>query len=238
MEAQASQDGAPQEAGAATPQTETQTPQVQVPPELMERFDEVAGFQQEMRPLLEQWQQQQQQQGQPEEEGGSYDEFVDPETGYILDPEALQKWNQDQINAGIQEGVSPLQQQLEQINQRFVQEEFADLQDQYPQLADSEFQRTFIPRVEQEAGQLARDLGMGPDYAQKLALNPRFVRAQYLAGMASEQAQQGVPAGDRGVHLEGGTGNPGQPEADGKQEWLAMSRGGRQGPFGVPIDQL
>jgi hypothetical protein len=63
----------------------------------------------------------------------------------------------------------------------------------------------------------------------------------YLAGKAMEQAQQGVPAGDQGVHLEGGSGNPGQPQVDATQErfkqWAPAGR--RQRPvWGKNLDQL
>jgi hypothetical protein len=56
----------------------------------------------------------------------------------------------------------------------------------------------------------------------------------YLAGKAMEQAQQGVPAGDQGVHLEGGSGNPGQPQTDATQDrWNKWATQGQSdGPWG------
>jgi hypothetical protein len=239
MEASVSQDGAETTAAPEAPTggQEAPTQQVaQLPPEVMQRLDEIGGFREELQPLLQNFQQQQQQE--PEGQQG-YEDFVDPETGYVLDPQGLQQYVDQQAEAKAQELMGPLRSRLDQHDQHFTQEAFADLTHQYPQLQDETFQASFVPRVEQAAGQIAQSMGLGPEAAQRLALNPQFVAQQYLAGLAREQAQQGVPAGDQGVHIEGGTGAPGQPERDAKQDWLDMAQRGNGGsPWGRDPGQL
>lgn len=240
MEASVSQDGTQTTPAEATPPEGGQETQqfAQLPPEITQRLDEVAGLRDELQPLLQNMQQQQQ----PQEPEGSYGDYLD-EQGMLLDPEGFQQYTAQEIQRGIEQGLQaqmgPLQQRLEAQEAWRTQEQFEDLKAQFPQIADPEYQQKLVPQVEAAAAQFAQAMGLGQEYAQMLAVNPHFVAREYLAGLAREQAQQPAAAGDQGVHLEGGTGNPGQPERDAKQEWLGGNQLGAQStPFGRSLDQF
>lgn len=213
-----------------------------VPAEVTDRLNELSGKFDSFEPVLGQIQQAlQPQEEEPEQHGVG--EYIDPETGYVLDPEALDQSLTQRIQQEAQrlaqEQVTPLQQQLSQISQQLVQENFDALMDQYPQIGDPKFQAEFIPHVEHQALQYTQALGLPPEQAQKLALNPDFVEQQYLARQASHQAQQQAAAGGQEVPLEGGSGSPGQPEVDPTQErFKGYAQQGAQGLWGKTPDQL
>jgi hypothetical protein len=227
--------------GTATQDTGTDvgqeaTPAAGVPPEVAQRLDEISGRFDQFEPLLQQALTPQEQ-GE-EEQGLGYEDvfqqYGDDQQG--IDPDALQQYIDQQAQEQARQLLQPFQERMDQMEQRSLQEDFGAAMEAYPQLADPEFQQQFIPQVEQAAAQIAQ--GLGPEAAQKLALNPHFVVQQYLAGVARQQAQPGVPGGDQQVPIEGGSGTPGQPEADPKQEWLGMARQGGNSPFGRDPSQF
>lgn len=213
MEASVSTDGATQDAGAEQGQEQTQeAPQQQVPTEVMERLDELSGKFDNLEPLLPVLQEALQQ---PQEEEGEpgYGQYFDDETGEF-DPQAFDQQVEQRAKQIAQDQMGPLQQQLQQVQDRMLEDEFAALADDYPQLTEQTFMQQFVPELKQNADQLARELGLPQEMADQLVRNPNFIEREYLARQAMAQAQQGAPAGDQGVHLEGGSGNPGQPQKD------------------------
>lgn len=197
-----SQDG-PQDAA------ETQeAPQAQVPPEVMQRLDELNGRFGQLEPVLQQFAQQQQPQEETQETPG-WDDYVDPDTGYVIDPNGLEQSIQQRIQQGIEQAQGPLAQQMQQMQQFLQDQELDGLMEDYPELQD----QGKAQALAQRANEYAASRGI-----PQLATDPEFVEMVYLAGKAMEQAQQGVPAGDQGVHLEGGSGNPGEPQVNATQE--------------------
>jgi hypothetical protein len=214
-----------------------------VPSEVTERLNELSGRFDSFEPVLGQIQQALTPQEQEAEQHGAQ-EYIDPETGYVLDPDgfdtSITERIQRQAQQIAQEQLGPIQQEVSRLREERTQESFADLMDEYPQLGDQEFQKTFIPHVEQAALAMAQALGHGPEAAQKLAMNPDFVETQYLARQASQQAQQQAAAGGQEVPLEGGSGQPGQPQVNETQErfkqWAQEGAGG--GVFGKSMQDL
>jgi hypothetical protein len=226
MEASVSTDGDTQAADAGT-ETQQEAPQAQVSPDIVERLNELTGFREDLQPVL-QFVEQQQHQGQPDEEQPGFDEHFD-ENGMVLDPDGLQSYIQQQIQQGVQSQMEQTTQGLQQVQQFLQDQELDGLADDYPELQQPEV----ATKLAQEANAWAQSRNM-----PQLATDPEFVEMVYLAGKAMEQAQQGVPAGDQGVHLEGGSGNPGQPTVDATQErfqkWAAQGSSG--GFWDRPLD--
>jgi hypothetical protein len=223
MEASVSTDGDTQAADAGT-EAQQEAPQAQVPSEVMERLDELNGRFGQLEPLLQGLGQQEE----PEQEQPGFDEHFD-ENGMVLDPDGLQSYIQQQIQQGVQSQMEQTTQGLQQVQQFLQDQELDGLADDYPELQQPEV----ATKLAQEANAWAQSRNM-----PQLATDPEFVEMVYLAGKAMEQAQQGVPAGDQGVHLEGGSGNPGQPTVDATQErfqkWAAQGSSG--GFWDRPLD--
>jgi hypothetical protein len=201
-----------------------------VPAEITQQLDQLNQRFGEVQPVLDWVQQQQAAADQPEEQPEPGFEDYMPEDGY-LDPSQLQQAIRAEAEKIASERFGPVQQEVQQIRQQLQDEQLDGLMDQYPELQDP-----------QKAQQLAQQVH---SFAQSrsdpsLATDPEVVAMIYLAGKAMEQAQQGVPAGDQGVHLEGGSAQPGQPQVDATQErfkqWAQQGAGG--GVWGKNLDQL
>jgi hypothetical protein len=155
-----------------------------------------------------------------EEQDPGFEQYYDDETGEF-DPQAFDQTVEQRARQIAAEETGPLAQQLQQLQEYLQQEELEALGDDYPQLRDPEYMKEFGPALQQETQALgqevAQSLGMPPQAAQAIAdalgRNANFIESQHLARLAGQQAQQGAPAGDQGVHLEGGSGNPGTAAA-------------------------
>jgi hypothetical protein len=90
------------------------------------------------------------------------------------------------------------------------------------------------------ANEIGSQLGLNDQQTEALRLNPSFIRQQYLARSAGQQAQQQAVAGGQETVIEGGSGNPGQPEVNETQEryrnWA--KQGAQGGVWGQDIGSL
>lgn len=217
-----------QEGTDAPTTTEAQeAPQPQVPQELTERLDELSGRWDQLEPLLQglQPQQQEEQQQQP-----GIDEYLD-ENGLAIDPDGLQGFIASEAQRIATEQVGPLQQQMQSMQDAIVDQDIDALAEDYPELQDEGTAKNLAQRAQQFAAQ---------NQMPQLARNAEFLEMLYLAGRAMQQAQQEVPAGGQDVHLEGGSGTPGQPEVNATQERFdrLARQGSAGGPWGRPIGEL
>jgi hypothetical protein len=95
-----------------------------------------------------------------------------------------------------EEQIGPYQQQVQHIEQALQDESIDALQDEFPQLADQQFvQPEFGPELNAAANELGRAMGLNEQQIEALRLNPSFIRNQYLARSAGQQAQQQAVAG-------------------------------------------
>lgn len=213
-----------------------------VPPEVSERLNELSGRFDQFEPVLGQMGQYlQSQQEQPQEEQPGFDEFVDPETGYVLNPEGLQQYIAQESARIAQEQYGPLQQQVQHIERALQDESIDALQDEFPQLADQAFvSQQFGPELVAAANEIGSQLGLNEQQTEALRLSPSFIRQQYLARSAGQQAQQQAVAGGQETVIEGGSGNPGQPEVNETQERFRnwAQQGAQGGVWGQRLDQL
>lgn len=220
----------------------TEAPQdAGVPTEVSDRLNELSGRFDQFEPVLGQMGEYlQSQQQEPEQQEPGLDGVVDPETGYVLDPQGLQEYLQSEASRIAQEQFGPLAQQVRHIEQTLQDESIDALQDEFPQLADQKFvQQEFGPELVAAANELGQAMGLNEQQTEALRLNPSFIRNQYLARSAGQQAQQQAVAGGQETVIEGGSGNPGQPEVNETQErFRGYAQTGAQGLWGRPPDQL
>lgn len=223
-------------------QTQDQGQSQGVPAEVTEQLNALNDRFGQIEPVLAQFAQAQQQPEEQQQEPGFEDYYG--EDGY-MDPAQLQQAIQSEAQRIAQEQTGPLAQQLQQIQQTMQDEAIDGLMDEFPELQDQQKAQQFAGQVQQAASSYANQLAGGdPQLGQqiygRLIGSPDFVAQTYLAGKAMEQAQQGVPAGDQGVHLEGGSAQPGEPQVDQTQErfrqWASQGAGG--GVWGKSLDQL
>lgn len=140
---------------------------------------------------------------------------IDVDLGFLdaadpaFNPEQAQQQLQSMIGSlveqGVQQHVQPVTQQVD-LQRR--QMEAQQLIGEFPELNDAENMRD----VMKSATDYARVLSpvIGDEAAQRLAVEPGFLRVMYAAGRAFDAAEQ-EGSGDPGAaHLEGGGGaNPG-----------------------------
>lgn len=155
------------------------------------------------------WAQQdgQQQQDAPMDVDLSFLDAADP----AFNPEQVQQQLQSVIGQlveqGVQQHVQPVSQQVD-LQRR--QMEAQQLIGEFPELNDADNMREVMGSAREYAGVLASTLGLDDQTAQRLAIEPGFLRVMYAAGRAFDAAEQ-EGSGDPGAaHLEGGGGaNPG-----------------------------
>lgn len=174
---------------------------------------------------------QQYQQQQPEEVAqGQQDPFDDfaslfeENYGETMQQQAAQGVDPSQLRDAFQ---GMIQQALQPIQERFLDQEADALEREYPALQDPKTQREVVA----EAIEFAQALGV-----PELARQPKFIKKVFEARMASERAAQETPAGGSdGVALETGGGAaqpPQQSTSDDDIRQMIVGSGGGGGLFG------
>jgi hypothetical protein len=201
------------EAAAGQVQTDQLAP-------VLERLNELGGQLGEVRPLLEQLRPQEQQQAQAEPEG--FDGLVDAE-GY-LDVDALNKRMESMVEQRLNTALAGDREQLQHVQNWLLDQEFEQLEQEYPDLQDEQKANALMQSVKK----FAADRGI-PGLAQ----DPEFVEQFYLAERARElgRAQQAAgSATGQEVSLEGGSGANQQPAQSSDDDIRAGIR--NSGPSG------
>jgi hypothetical protein len=198
-------------------------------PDFSPVIDRVEQLETSFAPVIE-WAQSQMQT--PEEEGESYDDFVNrlfagdeeaqaqaeqaPEVPAVFrDPQTFNQLLDRAVEERLAQTVGP---ELEAGRQDRFERQVADLVDRFPALADQETAGEIVLAAQQ----LAQELGQ-----PELWRSPKIIELTFLAEQARQRSDAEVPADASGeVRLEAGSGgNPGQQEPGLADQLIQAHRG-------------
>lgn len=196
-------------AAAPAPATDTTTT---APDPIMARLDELAASVSSLRtpePAAAEEPQYSLQdlaypQAEPAVEGDpttDYPGYQDPDTQAW---EQIQQTIQQQVQAGIQQAVTPMR----------IQQQAAALEQEFPELAKPEVATRVVNATRQMAERMGQANNLPPEAIAALSRDPQMVRLAYLAERATSQAAQETPVGGAGAHLEGASAQVDAPEED------------------------
>lgn len=135
--------------------------------------------------------------GEPAQDYG----YQDPDTQAW---EQIQQTIQQQVQAGIQQAVTPMR----------IQQQAAALEQEFPELSKPEVATRVVNATRQMAERMGQANNLPPEAIAALSRDPQMVRLAYLAERATSQAAQETPVGGAGAHLEGASAQVDAPEED------------------------